>query len=63
MVDTGAAATVVSRQWCKAHGILVGGNKPTFSAANWTPLNIVGTVGFTICLSLTLEMDLEGVAV
>ena len=33
------------------------------NAANGTPLAVVGSVSFTVCLSPTLEMDLEGVAV
>ena len=38
-------------------------NHPVVQAANGQPLNIVGTASFTIRLSPSLEMDLEGIAV
>ena len=38
-------------------------NHPVVQAANGQPLNIVGTASFTIRLSPSLEMDLEGVTV
>ena len=65
MVDTGATISLVTKKWCDAHEVDFAPvkNHPVVQAANDQPLNIVGTVSFTIRISPSLEMDLGGVTV
>ena len=65
MVDTGATVSLVTKKWCETHEVdyMPVKNHPVVQTANGQPLNIVGTASFTIRLSPSLEMDLEGVIV
>ena len=65
MVDTGATVSLVTKKWCETHEMdyTPVKNYPVVQATNGQPLNVVGTASFTIRLSPSLEMDLEGVTV
>ena len=65
MLDTGATVSLVTKKWCETHEVdyMPVENHPLVQAANGQPLNVVGTASFTIRLSPSLEIDLEGVTV
>ena len=65
MVDTGATVSLITKKWCETHEVdyMPVENHPLVQAANGQPLNVVGTASFTIRLSPSLEIDLEGVTV
>ena len=65
MVDTGATVSLVTKKWCETHEVdyVPVKDHPVVQVANGLPLKVVGTASFTIRLSLSLEIDLEGVTV
>ena len=68
MVDTGAACTVVSAAWAKAHGLKVSrttneGDSRTLKGLGGKSIAAEGTTAMTLQLSPTLEIELEKVTV
>lgn len=64
MVDTGAAVTLVTSAWAKAHGLKVSPSSGvTVRGAAGQALTIVGTTSMTLQLAPTLEMDVADVTV
>ena len=65
MVDTRATVSLVNKKWCETHEVDYAPVKyhPVVQATNGQLLNVVVTASYTIRLSPSLEIDLEGVIV
>lgn len=64
MVDTGAAMTLVTEAWAKAHGLKVSeGPAVEVTGAGGAKITIIGNTSMTVQLATGLEVDVTGVTV
>ena len=64
MVDTGAAITLLMKNWADAHSLIVKEKAAEYiSGTNRMVVKIVGTTSMTLLLALTLELDVTNITI